>query len=196
MTSSLKTERSRLKSEDWEEGALDMIAEGGINGVAVEPLARRLGVTKGSFYWHFQNRDALIQAALKRWDQSEVIEFKEKYIPIKSPENRLRELFLHSSRHRRSNLLFRTLSAASDHALVAPVLARVSERRLATLISAFKDLGMGTKDAENRARLTYAAYIGMLQLNRHLIEHHLSRDDFDDYLDHMIKTLIPSQFSE
>ena len=45
-----------------------MIAEEGVAAVAVEALARRLGVTKGSFYWHFKNREALLQAALKRWE--------------------------------------------------------------------------------------------------------------------------------
>ena len=57
---------SRLSAEDWAQAALDLIAEQGVGAVAVEPLARRLGVTKGSFYWHFPSRDALLQAALER----------------------------------------------------------------------------------------------------------------------------------
>ena len=68
----LKTERSgRLSAEDWAQAALDLIAEQGVAAVAVEPLARRLGVTKGSFYWHFPSRDALLQAALERWEANE-----------------------------------------------------------------------------------------------------------------------------
>lgn len=59
---------SRLSAEDWAQAALDLIAEQGVGAVAVEPLARRLGVTKGSFYWHFPSRDALLQAALERWE--------------------------------------------------------------------------------------------------------------------------------
>src|SRR3546814_7480606 len=60
--------KGRLSAEDWAQAALDLIAEHGVAAVAVEPLARRLGVTKGSFYWHFQSRDALLQAALARWE--------------------------------------------------------------------------------------------------------------------------------
>ena len=45
-----KLERSRLTAADWEAGALDLIAEQGIAALAVEPLARKLNVTKGSFY--------------------------------------------------------------------------------------------------------------------------------------------------
>lgn len=60
--SSLTTPRAssgrgnRLSADDWAQAALDLIAEQGVGAVAVEPLARRLGVTKGSFYWHFLAR--------------------------------------------------------------------------------------------------------------------------------------------
>ena len=66
-----KFERTRLSAEDWERGALDLIAAQGLAAVAVEALARQLGVTKGSFYWHFPTRDALIKAALKRWESQD-----------------------------------------------------------------------------------------------------------------------------
>ena len=59
--------KPRLSAQDWADAALTAIGEGGLAAVAVEPLAVRLGTTKGSFYWHFANRDALIKAALERW---------------------------------------------------------------------------------------------------------------------------------
>lgn len=63
-----KTDRApRLRAVDWAQAALDVVATDGVNAVAVEPLARKLGVTKGSFYWHFPSRDALLHAALERW---------------------------------------------------------------------------------------------------------------------------------
>src|SRR5690349_19807995 len=66
------SERSgRLSAEDWAQAALELIAEQGVAAVAVEPLARRLVVTKGSFYWHFPSREALLVAALERWEQVE-----------------------------------------------------------------------------------------------------------------------------
>jgi AcrR family transcriptional regulator len=63
-----KLERpTRLSAEDWALAALDVIAEQGLAAVAVEPLARRLGVTKGSFYWHFKDRQDLLDAVLQLW---------------------------------------------------------------------------------------------------------------------------------
>ncbi|WP_412543871.1 TetR/AcrR family transcriptional regulator [Longispora sp. K20-0274] len=60
-------QRRRLTAEDWAEAALLAFAEGGLAAVAVEPIATRLGATKGSFYWHFPHRDALVVAALALW---------------------------------------------------------------------------------------------------------------------------------
>ena len=48
-----KSERSTLSAADWERAALELISEKGVQALAVEPLARRMGITKGSFYWHF-----------------------------------------------------------------------------------------------------------------------------------------------
>ena len=58
-----------LTPDDWAGAALAAIARGGVDAVAVETVAAKQGATKGSFYWHFKNRDALIQAALDMWEQ-------------------------------------------------------------------------------------------------------------------------------
>ena len=53
--------------EDWIDAAWNTLGEAGVDGVRVEALARSLGVTKGSFYWHFKNRQDLIDALYDRW---------------------------------------------------------------------------------------------------------------------------------
>lgn len=53
--------------EDWVQAAWTTLGQAGIDGVRVEALARKLGVTKGSFYWHFKNRQDLIDALFDRW---------------------------------------------------------------------------------------------------------------------------------
>src|SRR6516164_3967469 len=65
-----KRARTRLSRHDWVDAALEAIADGGLAGVAVVPLAERLGATKGSFYWHFPSREALIETALAAWEQT------------------------------------------------------------------------------------------------------------------------------
>lgn len=56
-----------LSREDWVAAAWEMLGDAGVDGVRVEPLAKKLGVTKGSFYWHFKDRRQLLDALLDRW---------------------------------------------------------------------------------------------------------------------------------
>ena len=64
-------DKIRLSAADWQQAALDALSEGGLQHIAIEMIAKRLGVTKGSFYWHFESRDALIQSALELWESQE-----------------------------------------------------------------------------------------------------------------------------
>ena len=67
MGQSRPTKTKRLTREDWANAALKAISKQGLSGVAVEPIAKELGVTKGSFYWHFENREGLIDAVVEFW---------------------------------------------------------------------------------------------------------------------------------
>ena len=57
----------RLGARDWLTAALNALTEGGIETVQITVLARTLGVTRGSFYWHFESREALLSALLDEW---------------------------------------------------------------------------------------------------------------------------------
>ena len=187
-----KPERTRLSAEDWEDAALNLIAEQGVGALAVEALARQLGVTKGSFYWHFRTREALLQAALERWEQYGEREIIGQIEAIPDPRERLPELFRRVAHELHPHRVYAALLKALDHPLVVPVMARVSQRRTDFLHTAYTEAGMEAGEALNRARLTYAAYVGFLQLNFTLGLPRLSHDEFDAYVEHMIATLIPS----
>lgn len=185
--------RARLSTADWEHGALEMIAEEGVAALAIEALARRLGVTKGSFYWHFKNREALLQAALNRWEAEDEREL-EQHIDAAgdNPHERLRVLFRWVSGEVQSHRIFAALLQALDHPLVKPLMTRVSRLRMDLLILAFRQVGLDHDEARHRARLTYAAYVGFLQLNLTLELPHLSHEQYDAYVEHVIEALVPS----
>jgi AcrR family transcriptional regulator len=187
-----KPERTRLSAEDWEEAALRLIAEQGVNAVAVEALARQLGVTKGSFYWHFRTREALVQAALERWELYGEREVISQIEAIPDPRVRLPELFRRVAHELEPHRVYAALLKALDHPQVVPVMARVSQRRMEFLNTAYREAGMPPAEAINRARLTYAAYVGFLQLNFTLGLPRISHEEFDAYVEHMIATLIPA----
>jgi AcrR family transcriptional regulator len=187
-----RTERTaRLSAEDWAQAALDQIAEQGVASVAVEPLARRLGVTKGSFYWHFPSREALLVAALERWEKVEQEVFGS-LEPIPDPRERLRALFRLVAHEAKSHIIYSELLKALDHPAVQPVIVRVSGRRLDYLTASFRQAGLSRTDAQHRARLLYAAYVGFLQLNLQLHQARLQHDEFEAYVEHVAATLIPT----
>ncbi len=192
-TLAAKSERvGRLSADDWAQGALDLIAESGVSAVAVEPLARRLGVTKGSFYWHFPAREALLVAALERWEKHEQEAVFGQLEAIPEPGQRLRALFQLVAHEFKSHIIYSELLKALDHAAVQPVIERVSKRRMDYLTASFRQTGLNRSQAQHRARLAYAAYVGFLQLNLQLQQQRLQHDEFEAYVEHVMATLIPN----
>lgn len=154
----------RKTREDWTGVALRALAEGGIAAVAVEPLAARLGTTKGSAYWHFPNREALLRATLERWEREHTDAVIELLESVDGPPAKLRLLFGAVLRTGERSAVELAVLAAGDHPVVAPVLARVVQRRVGCLEGLFRELGFPDDVARRRAVLAYSVYLGQAQL--------------------------------
>ena len=68
----LASPRVQLDRENWIDGAIDVLAREGLSGLRIEVLAKRYGVTKGSFYWHFKDRQDLLTAMLSHWKEGRI----------------------------------------------------------------------------------------------------------------------------
>jgi AcrR family transcriptional regulator len=154
-----------LTPEDWTDAALEALADGGVGAVAVDRLARRLGATRGSFYWHFADRRALIEAALERWEHEATRQLIPPMRAIRDPVERLRVLFREVYETAPEDLDV-ALAAAAEDPLVTPVIARVTRLRLEFLKEIFTDLGLDEAEAADRAWLAYGFYVGHHQLRR------------------------------
>jgi AcrR family transcriptional regulator len=162
-------ERKRLSAQDWIGAAVEALVAGGVAAVAVEPLAARLGTTKGSFYWHFANRDALLEAALADWERTDTEDVIAFVAGEPDPATRLHTLLTAAVGGRAAQPGGRielALLAAADHPLVAPVLARITARRLGYLEQTFAELDLPPAEARRRALFAYTAYLGHAQLGR------------------------------
>jgi AcrR family transcriptional regulator len=147
--------------------ALDALSSGGLAAVAVEPLAVRLGATKGSFYWHFGSRDELVHSALRLWRQASTTSIIERLEAGGAPAaQRLRQLFTHVFAPGARTDADLALLADADHPLVAPALAEVTEQRLDYITTLFQQLGFPPARARRRALFAYSTYLGQLQLLR------------------------------
>jgi len=187
-----RPERSTLSAVDWEQAAVELIAEKGVQAVAIEPLARRMGITKGSFYWHFASRESLLEQALLRWEEHDSRNLSSALGEINHPRDRLISFFRRVGKEKLTHEVYSALCAAAGHPQVEPVLERVANRRMEHLSAAFREMGMPEIAARNQARLTYSVYLGFLQLQRQHQTPSLSSEEFDAYIEHVIATLIPA----
>ena len=153
-----------LNAADWAEAALQLVAERGLGALTVDTLARRLGVTKGSFYWHFAGRAELLAAALARWEERAVTEPVKALAAVSDPRMRLELILDASSQPPRARSLYAALAEAAEDPVVRQVLSRVAEARIDYLVQCYRALGHDASDARSRAVLAYAAYRGLLQL--------------------------------
>lgn len=174
---------ARLTAQDWVDAALSAIAGRGIDGVSVEPLARTLGATKGSFYWHFANREALVEAALLAWETSETIEVAELLAPLPEPAARLRVLMGAALGDRPGARVEAALLASVGVAEVRAVLDRATRARTGYLRHLFEELGVDFPS--QRATTAFALYLGLLHLRRAESALAPHGQELDDYVEHL-----------
>ncbi|MFD5243773.1 TetR/AcrR family transcriptional regulator [Amycolatopsis sp. NPDC058340] len=158
--------KRKLAREDWADAALEALCEGGVGAIAVEPIAAKLGTTKGSFYWHFANRDALVEAAVRRWAENDTEALITLLDGISDPERRLRELFelvFGGKDDERAEL---ALLAHAGDPVIGPLLADVTARRVDFIVRCFREMGRPETEARHRGLLAYTAFIGLIQARR------------------------------
>ena len=188
--------KQSLTAEAWAAAALDTMAGGGLDAVAVEPLARRLNVTKGSFYWHFPNREALIKAALALWEQRETVDVVSGLDQEPDPHERIFNLFKRANSSYKAGRLYLALAAATDDIRVNEVVQRVSALRLGYLEKCYRALGKSAEEAPLWATFAYATFIGNQQVHRDTPHKFPTGPKFREYFKLMLRTLIPRDRAE
>jgi AcrR family transcriptional regulator len=156
----------KVTREDWLRAALDALADTGAGGVAVEPIAKRLGVTRGSFYWYFKDRAALLSGALELWERQLTDQFIAEVAPIADPHERLEALFRNALTREPFAGLEPAIMAHAGDPIVRSVLERVTERRMEYLTGLYVECGLEAPLARRQAVIAYAAYLGWKELRR------------------------------
>ena len=138
--------------------------------MAVEPLAKQLRTTKGSFYWHFADRNALLEATLGLWEVRDTDRVIAAIDDSQDVATRLRNLLglaffsVPDGSTETPGTVELALQASAAHPLVAATLDRVTKRRLALLTQLFTELGLSRTRARDRGLLAYTAFLGHAQL--------------------------------
>jgi AcrR family transcriptional regulator len=144
----------------WIRQGLRALAKGGPDAVRIEPLAKELGVSRGSFYWHFADRGALLAAMLDTWEQATTEEVAAR-LASESGDTaaKLRRLFsLTSPGVVRTDLAVRDWARRDD--AVAERLRRIDDRRMDHLRALFAGLSADPGEVEARCLVTFSLLIG------------------------------------
>ncbi len=155
--------KRKLAPQDWVKAALEVLASEGIEGVRVDTLARRLGVTKGSFYWHFNSRDELLDALAASWGETEGESHMSEVLALKG-DPRMKMSMLGAIYLRENYPAYERAMrgwALTDTRAVE-ALKKASTRTMRTLVHLYGELGFEPNEAEFRARIHRLSGIGML----------------------------------
>lgn len=158
-----------LDAAAWIDAAFDALAEGGIDAVRVDPLAKRLHVTRGSFYWHFKDRAALHAAMLKEWrERASYTVFNRVERSVESAEDRLKRIFALPKSNARSEraahieLAIRMWAQRDREA--AKAVRHIDHTRLRYFTDLYRSHGFSDDDAKGRAYLFYASLLAQSML--------------------------------
>ena len=153
---------TRTPRSKWIDEGLRALAGGGPDAVRIEPLAQALGVTRGGFYWHFENRQALLDEMVDSWERVSIDDVIARIDREGGDARaRLRRLFALASTGRevlKIDLAIRDWSRRD--ATVGERLRRVDNRRMAYLRSLFGGFCADEDDVEARSMLAFSLFIG------------------------------------
>lgn len=164
---------ARLTRDDWLDAAFRAAIDGGMGAVRVLTLAQSLGVTRGSFYWHFADHAELVSALIDRWYQRTVSSDKEELPngqrdPAASILQILDGAIAHSVKDRDHDRFEQALrSLASKDSTVAALMEKVDRARLQLVYNHYLQLVHDDATARELSALFYLAVVGSHEaLNR------------------------------
>jgi AcrR family transcriptional regulator len=162
-------EAPRLKRDDWLDAAFKAVVEGGFDAARVLVLADKLGVTRGSFYWHFTDHAELISALLARWHARELESGRSLAAELSGTAQddlaRVLDFALAHAGADLENMRFELAlrGLGRRDAAVAEMLAEVDQNRVKLFEQKFMRLTGDAKTSTDLATLFYLAIVGANQ---------------------------------
>lgn len=158
--------RNTLQPKDWIVAATRALAEGGVDTISVEGIAKQLGASKGSFYWHFADRPALLEAVFDLWEREGTADLIERAKAVADPVERLRGLTRDTLDAETNGVdVARTEAAirawASRDPAIGKRFAKVEDDRTAFLAQQIAALGYDPATALQMSKMMHLIVIGL-----------------------------------
>lgn len=154
-----------MTEQSWIDAAVQHIIKSSISDIRVEKLARDIGVTKGSFYWHFQDRQHLLQRVLEQWTERATIRVTEwsKLGDTTGVERITRLLSLPanaSTGNHGADIELAVRSWARRDNAAADIVARIDKLRFENIVELIGELGFTDEEVHQRAAIAQAFMLG------------------------------------
>lgn len=169
-------QRVSLRPETWVEAATQVLVDQGIDHVRVDVLAAQLGVTRGSFYWHFKDREDLLRQVLKAWRERATENVSAHLLKsADDPQLKLRDVISLPHRGRSAVRAARIELAirawARRDAMAREAVDEADQHRLEFHEDIFRRLGFSEGEARQRAFILYSCEVA------ESLMHHLGSDE-------------------
>jgi len=153
--------RKSLTPERWVDAATEVLVNHGIDSVRVDTLARGLQVTRGSFYWHFRDRDDLLRAVLQAWRAGATEQLTQRLQGARDdPREQLRDLislpFRGRAAARAARIELAIRAWARREAMARAFVDEADAARIGYIAQVFSSLGFSITEARARAFLLYS----------------------------------------
>ena len=164
--------RAGLTPDDWVRAATQVLVDHGIDHVRVDVLAGELNVTRGSFYWHFRDREDLLRRVLKAWQDRATVALTQRLERAHgdSPQQQLRDVISLPHRGRAAGRAARIELAirawARRDAMAREALDEADRNRIAYHAQIFETLGFAPEESRLRAFALYGLEVAESLLHR------------------------------
>jgi AcrR family transcriptional regulator len=149
----------RLAAQDWIDFALATLAREGFHALKADVLARKLGVSRGSFYWHFANLRGFHGRVIAHWRQMATDAIIADLAQYHAPEQRLEVLLRRAFGHG-ALMEVRMRNWADKNAEAARALGKIDRQRRGYIEKLLRQTGVAPSAAATRAQLLYWSYLG------------------------------------
>ena len=163
------TGRTSLTRGDWIVAATDMLVDQGIDAVRIDVLAKRMSMTRGSFYWHFKSREDLLRSVLQAWRERSTEGLTRRLESASTdPREQLRDLlslpFRGRAAARAARIELAIRAWARRDALARQFVDESDASRIAYAAQIFSSLGFSAGEARHRAVMAYGLDVACSQL--------------------------------
>jgi len=166
-TQNLSKREPQLNRGDWIVAALRVLIDDGIEAVQITRLARELGVTRGSYYWHFKGRKDLLSALLEEWSARNTGVMVDVLQSANSLDDGVLDLFSVWVGHSRFNFkLDQAIRDWSRHdTVVGEILSKEDDDRVEAIAAFYERHGYQHPESFIRARVIYFTQLSYYALN-------------------------------